>query len=317
MPDKDNEKKLQEFVEKEEGTKTPKTKSVGPKITEVAATPLPWQRSDEQISMGNEIGWQKIPIGDLPTRGLFYPEGAEVAIRSATAEEIRHWSTLQETNLSELDDMLNYVLERCISFKLPEGASSSWKDIKEVDRFYILLAVREYTFVKGDNNLQVKTSEAKTINVTKEMIDYVNFTDKLMEYYDNEKRCFSLRFKTGEVVDVTIPSVGVTQFLKKYIYRKQQQQQLFDTDFITFAPFVIKDWKGLNDNTYEQIVIDSNGWSIDQISVLTHLKDLFLETINPVIKYTDDGGAEQTAPLNFLGGIKSVFLISDPFAKLV
>ena len=129
--------------------------------------------------------------------------------------------------------------------------------------------------------------------------------------------CFSLTFKSGKIIEVSIPNVGVTNFLKNYIQRKQQQQQLIDTDFISFAPFVINDWRGLSDNSYEKIVIESNQWSIQEISVLTKLKDMFMETVNPVVKYTDAGGAEQTAPLNFLGGIKSIFLISDPFGELV
>jgi len=311
MADKDNEKKLQEFVEKEEAKG-----QVGPQITEVAATNLPWQKSEEKISMGNEIGWQRLPMKDLPTQGLFYPKDTEIAIRSATAGEIRHWSTLQEDDLNNLDDMLNYMLERCVTLKTGK-THSSWKDIKEVDRFYILLAIREYTFVKGENQLQVKTSETSKINVTKEMIDYITLEPKLMKYYDDEKRCFLLTFKNGRVMEVDIPSVGVTNYLKNYINRKQQQQQGFDIDFISFAPFVVKDWRGLNDSTYEKMVLDSNGWSISEVSVLTHLKDLFVDTVNPVVKYMDEGGMERTAPLNFLGGIKSVFLISDPFGELV
>jgi hypothetical protein len=312
MADKEVEKKLQEFVEKTEG----KGEQVGPKITEVAATNLPWQKSEAEISMGNEIGWQKIPIQDLPTKGIFYPEGAEVAIRSATAGEIRHWSTLQEDDLSSLDDMLNYILERCVSFKTKEKFSS-WKDIKEIDRFYILLGVREYTFVKGENQLQVKTSETSKVTVTKDMIDFINIDDKLMKYYDETKRCFVLKFKGGKVMEVDIPNVGVTNFLKNYINRKQQNQEGFDIDFISFAPFVMKDWRGLNENTYEQMVLESNSWTIAEVSVLTKIKDLFIETVNPVVKYVDEGGMEHQAPLNFLGGIKSIFLISDPFRELV
>ena len=316
MPNEDTEKQLQQFVENQEKNEQLESKQVGPKITEIPTTKLPHDKRAEQLSMSNQIGWQKINLVDLPTKGMFYPEGTEVAIRSAIAQEIRHWSTLQEDDLSTLDDMLNYVLERCVGFKTPNG-HSSWKDIKEIDRFYILLAVREYTFVKGENQLQVKTSETNNINVRKEMIDFINFDDRLMKYYDPVKRCFSLKFKSGNVIDVSIPNVGVTSFLKNYINRKQQQGQQFDTDFLSFAPFIIKDWRGITDLTYENIVLDSNKWSISEISVLTHLKDLFTETINPVVKYTDDGGAERTAPLNFLGGIKSVFLISNPFGELV
>ena len=138
-----------------------------------------------------------------------------------------------------------------------------------------------------------------------------------MKFYDEEKRCFVLKFKTGRTMEVNIPSVGITNYLKNYISRKQQLGQMFDLDFISFAPFVMQDWRGINDSTYEQIVQDSNGWSIAEVSVLTHVKDLFVDTVDPVVNYVDDGGTERTAPLNFLGGIKSVFLISDPFGEWV
>lgn len=315
MPNQDTEKKLQEFVLNEE-QKTVNLNNLSDTAPIIAATKLPFQKREEQISANNQIGWQSLPIQDLPTKGMFYPSDATVSIRSATAQEIRHWSTINEEDLSTLDDMLNYVLERCVAYK-QDGSPASWKYIKEIDRFYILLAVREYTFVKGENHLQVKTSETSTINVRKEMIDFIQFDEKLIKYYDSEKRCFKLNFKTGESVEATIPSVGVTNFLKHYINRKQQEGLSFDMDFISYAPFVIKDWKGLNDHTYEQLVLESNNWSISQISVLTKLKDLFIDTVNPIVKYIDEGGAERHAPLNFLGGIKSIFLISDPFGELV
>jgi hypothetical protein len=310
MSKEEIEKKAQEFITNEEN------KNIGPPISPSTTTSLPWQRSDDQISLGNQIGWIRLPIKDLPSMGLFYPEGTEIAIRAASAGEIRHWSTIEESDLNALDDILNYVLERCVSFKVP-NAHSSWKDIKEVDRFYILLAIREFTFIKGENQLQVKISETKKMSVTKDMIDYMNFDEKIMRYYDAEKRCFALKFKSGKTIDVSIPSIGVTGFLKNYVRRKQQQQESVDMDFVPLSPFVIKEWRGLNDSTYEKFVIDSNSWSIEEISVLVHLKDLFVNTFNPVIKYVDEGGAERTAPLNFLGGIKSIFLISDPFGQLV
>jgi hypothetical protein len=305
------EKAAENFIASEENKAQPQSKP-----TVIAATPLPWQKKDPELSLGNQIGWIRLPIKDLPSMGMFYPEGSEIAIRAASAGEIRHWSTIQEEDLSLLDDMLNYVLERCATFKTP-GGHSSWKDIKEVDRFYILLAIREYTFIKGENQLQVKISESKKMNVTKEMVDYMNFDEKIMRYYDDVKRCFVLKFRSGKSIEVTIPSIGVTGFLKNYVMRKQQMQENFDMDFVPLSPFIIKEWRGLSDHTYEQFVIDSNGWSIEEISVLTHIKDLFINTFNPVIRYTDEGGAERTAPINFLGGIKSLFLISDPFGQLV
>ena len=99
--------------------------------------------------------------------------------------------------------------------------------------------------------------------------------------------------------------------------RKQQNQQPIDQDFISYAPFIINDWRGLTDSVYEQHVINSINWTYDEISALTEIKDLFKETVDPVVKYVDEGGMEHTAPLNFCGGIKSIFLISNSLSKLV
>ena len=324
MPE-DKEKQeeiLKNYVEKEEGPFS--IDQVGPKITEVPGAQIPWQR-DKNLPLGNQIGWIPLSMADFPTRGLFYPEGTAVAIRSATGAEIRHWSTLQDdpmTNpnyLSDLDDMLNYVIERCVTIKAtdPEkGTYLSWKDIKEVDRFYLLLAIHELTFPNGENKLQVKISDTKKLDVKKDMVSYISLDPTLMKYYDEVERCFVLKLKTGRVLKVDIPSVGVTQWLKNYILRKQANQETFEQDYLNFAPFIIRNWKGLTDEVYNRFVEDSQKWDVTTISLLVHVRKLFSDTIDPVVKFVDEGGAERTAPLNFQGGIKSLFIISDPFGQL-
>lgn len=310
MAEETTEEKLKKFAEAEE------QQSIGSSIQNTADIRKPWQKSQEEISFSNQLGWQKINLFDLPTQGLFYPEGTEITIRAAIASEIRHWSTLNETDLSALDDMLNYVLERCAKIKFP-NSPSSWRDFKEVDRFYIILAIRELTFVNGENKLQVKTSETSKIDVTKEMIDYIKFDQRLMKYYSTEERLIILPFKNGKKMKISIPSVGVTNWLKNYINRKRQMNEAIDEDFISYAPFVITDWKGLNDDTYSKIVLDSQGWTISEISVLMEVRNIFLETVEPVVKYRDEEGGERTVPLSFQGGIKSLFLISRAFDQLV
>lgn len=307
MPE-NNEEKLKEFVEQREG-------QVGPPISPIPGgiTPIPVAQSRDPQ---NELGWERLKITDLPTQGLFYPEGSEVIIRSATAAEIRHWSTLNEEDLFVLDDMLNYVLERCCSFKLPNNAFASWRDLKEVDRFYVILAIRERTFVKGENKLQVKVSETAKIDVVKDMVNYITFDERVMKYYSPEERCIVLTFKNGKKLRVHLPATGVTNWLKQYINRKRQTGESFDEDFISFAPFVIGDWRGLNDASYERYVMESNNWSAIEISLLTEVKKIFSEAINPVLKYKDENGGERVIPLNFQGGVKSIFLISDPFSQL-
>jgi hypothetical protein len=214
--------------------------------------------------------------------------------------------------------MVNYIIERCVTIKSSDKNNQflSWKDIKEVDRFYLIIAVREFTFIKGENQLQVKISENKKISVTKDMISYVNFDERLMRYYDSITRSINLKFKTGEQLIIHMPCVGVTSWIKNYITRKRQNQERYDESFADYASFLIKDWRGLTDNIYDEFVMDYNSWSIDKLSMMSTIIDLFKDSINPIISYEDEGGAELTVPLNFLGGFKSLFLISDPFGKL-
>jgi hypothetical protein len=309
----DQEKILKDFVEKEEGPSP--ISQIGPQITEIPGTKLPWEK---ELPIGNQIGWIPLHIVDLPTRGLFYPPDTVIAIRSANGAEIRHWSTLEETDLSLLDDMLNYIIERCVTIKASteDSLRLSWKDIKEVDRFYLLLAIHELTFPNGENKLQIKISDTKKVDVKKDMVSYISLDPNLMKYYDETERCFILKPKGGKILKLDIPSVGVTQWLKNYILRKQRMQEAFDEDYLSFAPFVIRNWRGLSDDVYNKFSEDSNGWSVTIVSLLVHVKKLFSDTINPVVKFIDEGGVEQTAPLNFQGGIKSLFIIHNIFDQL-
>ena len=299
---KSNESIAEQFVREQES-------SIDKPITNFKVPEKREMQMKKEI--GNQIGYQKIAIDQLPTRGLCYPEGAEIAIRPATTAEIRHWSTINEEDMLAVEDMLNYVAERCIKVKFPNNQFSNYKDLAEVDRMYLIFAIREYTFINSGNTLKINISETKSINVTKDMIDYVN-TDELMKYYDPIKRAFVLKVKGGRHFEVVFPTIGVVEWIKDYVKRCMRNQEQYDTVFLDYATFLIKDYRDLNKrNYYTEMVEDSQGWSCNELSVMNYVKKLFRDSINFQVKYTDESGAELTAPLSFRGGIKSLFLISD------
>jgi hypothetical protein len=267
-----------------------------------------------------EIGWKNLPLDSLPSQGMFYASGTQIAIRAATVSEIRHWSTIDENDLLSLDDMLNFIIEKCCRIKIP-GKPGSYKDIKEIDRFYLIFAIRDYTFKNGENRLYVSAfdedgSEQK-VEVTKDSLDYFNPDPKLMNYYKQDEQCFDIVMKNGEKFKIFLPSLGVMSFIKNYIKQKQQANQNFDKTFIKYAPYCFGDWKTLNQNSYDKAVQDSFTWSLTKISVIDKLVELLASSINPTIKYQTSGGGEATTSLNFQGGIKTIFLISDIFDELV
>lgn len=311
----DWEKNAEEFANAQEGNDVdqPKIEKVESPVTSLGKAKS-FQQDDRPLMA--DIGMKNIPLEHLPSRGMFYPPGTQIAIRAASVAEIRHWSTIDEEDLMGMDDMLNYVIERCCQLKIP-GTASSWRDIKEIDRFYILFAIREYTFKDGENKIYVNVGEGDRVEVTKEMIKYFTMDERLMKYYDRDAHNLILKLKDGEAVDCYMPSIGVTQFIKNYVRGKQQQQAKFDQAFVKFAPFIFNDWRSLNQGSYERAVQDSSMWSLKKISVLSKVTDLLSDGIDPKVQYANASGAEVTAPLDFQGGIKSLFLISDIFDELV
>ena len=268
------------------------------------------RRTQAYRELGNQIGYQVINIEDLPTKGLCYPSGTTIAIRPAKTAEIRHWSTINEDDILAVDDMLNYIVERCVQIKFPNEAAS-YKNLAEIDRLYLIFAIREYTFINTGNKLKINISDTQTLDVTKEMIDYVN-VDDLMQYYDSEKRAFVLKVKGGRKFEIVFPTIGVISWIKDYIKRCNTYKQEYDEVFIDYAVFLIKDYKELSKKDYyTSLVNDSLSWSHAEMSVLNYIKNLFREAVNVQVKYMDEGGSEKTAPLSFRGGIKSLFIISD------
>jgi len=98
--------------------------------------------------------WKNIPIQNLPSGGIFYPDDTEITVRAASVGEIRHWSTIDESDALDIDDMLNFILEKCLRIKTKDNAAwLSWRDICDVDRMYLIFAIHEQTFPNKENIL--------------------------------------------------------------------------------------------------------------------------------------------------------------------
>jgi hypothetical protein len=263
----DLEKEAQLLVQSQEGV----VDSPEASITSIGKAQKFQEFEDADDVLAAEVGWKNLPLSSLPSQGMFYIPGTQLAIRAATVSEIRHWSTIDENDLLSLDDMLNFIIEKCCRIKIP-GKPGSYKDIKEIDRFYLIFAIRDYTFKNGENRLYVSAfdedgSEQK-VEVTKDTLDYFNPDPKLMNYYRQEDQCFDIAMKNGEKFKIFLPSLGVMSFIKNYIKQKQQANQNFDKTFIKYAPYCFSDWKNLNQNSYDKAVQDSFTWSLSKISVI-------------------------------------------------
>ena len=66
---------------------------------------------------------------------------------------------MEERDYLNVDDKLNYILEQCCKVYMPNKISkgvTTYKDLFEYDRIYLILAIKELTFIKSDNSLSMQ-----------------------------------------------------------------------------------------------------------------------------------------------------------------
>lgn len=310
---------LKEYAENNDvindSDKSKKVKPIRPSNADVAKEAAELRKTGQL----NYLGWQELDIESLPSKGLFYPEGTKIYVRAATGGEIKHWSTMNVEKFEEVDAHINYVIEKCCKISIPndEYMGGSWKDLNDIDRLYILFAIRDFTFPVGNNELMFNVSENEQIPIIKDNIDFINFPEELMKYYDEHDRCFKLRFKNGKVINLYITTLGVGNWLKNYITQKQQAREQVDQDFLMYAPLLIKSYRRFSVRAYEAMIEESTNWGIQEWSALSHFRDIIMSQTEPMIRYTDEAGLERSAPLTFRGGFKSIFTVSDPLQGLL
>lgn len=302
------------YNEVTEDFNTPKSGTLGKAVRFQEKEEFVDTRKNLIHDVNDNFGWINVPVQYLPSKGMFYPTDARIQIRAALVQEIRNFSIIDENDLIDIDDKLNMIIDKCCRIMF-DGIRETFKDLLEIDRFYIVYSIRELTFKDGENKLQMpiqcnECGNSETIDINKENFNFFEIPFKLEKFYNPEERAFIMTIKeTGEQIKIYMPKLGITNFIKHYIRKKRQSQQNLDMAFLNIAPFLFNDWRKLTDGTYGRLMEESFSWSIKKMSIIINVIDMIKQGINPQIKHICSAcSAEVQAPISFPGGIKSLFL---------
>ena len=278
------------------------------------------KKSNEDL----DVGWKKVPVESLPSQGIFYSNNTLLQIRSATSKEIRHFSTIDDGDLIDADSKITYIIQNCTRLRM-EGKHADYKDLVEIDRLYLALAIREITFSKGENKLQMNVTceqcdHVNNVEIKKDNINYIDLEDDIMKYYDEESKSFKFTYKENdnrESFNLYLPTIGVSKWITNHVQNLYQNKKSIDEAFVNIAPFLFEDYRKINEKYYNNINQTSYSWSALKISLIVGLIDKIRKSIDFQVKSTcENCGSEVTATLEFPGGYKSLFLYADPFSYL-
>jgi hypothetical protein len=294
--------------------------------TEVKPTSLGKASSYSTRENGDEPallpGYHEIWSENFPSRGLFYPKNARFFIRAASVKEIRHFSTIDEQDPFSIDEALNEIVKGCLMIRYP-GKQTLFKDLREEDRIYVIMTIRELTFKQGENKLGFnkpcqECGHENEIVITKDIFEPTTPPDTLMKYYDEEARKFVVQTKSSGTIEICPPSIGSMMEVTKWIRTQQQEGRKIDQSFIKILPYLIQDWRGLTQERIKQIEIECMQWSDIKYQTYNSLTEMARVGVKETLHTEcEKCGTEVTTPITFPGGIKSLFVISDISGELI
>ena len=275
---------------------------------------------DKAQSTDSALGWHVLDLETLPSQGKFYPADCVVKIRSAKAAEIRHFSTMDENNYIDMEEKLNSIVEGCA--QVTSGKSRmSYKDILEEDRIILLLSIRDLTFPEPENKLILKGKTEKTkktvdIELSVKNLIPTEIDEEIERYYDSKKRTYVIKTRSAGEVSMRPPTIGVMQEITQYLKDRQEKDVEIDKAFIQVLPYLQPDWRSLSLTKIFQLEVDYKAWDEKKFMVIYRLAERMRIGVSTELETTFDGETVK-APLDFPGGIKSLFIISDLAGELL
>jgi hypothetical protein len=275
---------------------------------------------DKAQSSDSALGWHVLDQVTLPSMGKFYPADSVIKIRSARAAEIRHFSTMDENNYIDMEEKLNSVVESCT--QMTSGSKRlSYKDILEEDRIVLLLSIRDLTFPEPENKLMLNGKSEKTKkkidlelavkNLVPSIID-----EEIEKYYDDKKRTYVIKTRSAGEIVMCPPTIGVMQEVTQYLKDRNEKEIEFDKAFIQVLPYIQGDWRTLSLTKIFQLEVDYKAWDQKKFMIVYRLAERMRIGVQATLESTVDGELVK-APLEFPGGIKSLFIISDLAGELL
>lgn len=265
------------------------------------------------------LGYHSIDVVNMPSGGMFYPNDIKINIRSANVSEIRHFSSIDETNVFDADEKLNYILEACSQITSSKKRLS-YKDILEEDRFYLILSIRDLTFPEPESNLTVdhvdKKGDKHQIEIKKEYFTYFKVPETLDKYYDEEAKSFLIETKSFGTIEMRPPTIGIMQKMTAYIQDRQEKKEKIDQSVLQVMPYMVKDWRGFNDKDIFKFEVEMNGWSGKKFSLIYKLAEEMKVGVKPDMS-VQIGDDWEDVPIGFRDGIKSLFIVQDFSAELL
>lgn len=266
-------------------------------------------------------GWQVLDRSLFGERDIYYPRDWEFRIRPATVEAIRNWSTIDDENLTVVDDVFNEIIKSCFSIKTPQGLIP-WGNLRSWDRFFVLMLIKEYSMSIGESKIsfneecpECENEVTFELNSTTLAFDLPD-TD-LLRYYDPEKCVWMIDPAEydvpGEPFTLYLPTLEKDANIKQWMIERVRANKKIDNVFLKFLPWMAPSISKNLEIATRQIKDYERKFKSYDIDMFTFMNDVITNIIvmpSPTLTIKcPTCGEEVTANIRFPNGVNELFNI--------
>lgn len=266
----------------------------------------------------SDLQFFNFDVKELPC-GEFYPTGTIIMIRPAQVKEIQAYSMVDDNNFHDIVEKMNDMLQACIRVKYSDGKVSSYLDIKDQDRLYLIFLIRELTFQQG--NLLTVTKRCTCGNDVQIELKRENFVfhpadETLDKYFSASTRSYHFSIINGREFELTPPNIGLQKAFTDYILKENAEKKAPNLSFLKIIPFMLP---GRISITYDGIKA--------KLKEFEQIDDISFQFLNAAVSKMTFGieelkkkcscGEEVRTEMQFPDGASSIFVIPNAFETYI
>ena len=273
-------------------------------------------------------GWIPINREEMGIRSQFYPESWQFRIRPATVDAIKNWSSIDEESLTVSNMVFNEIMKACVSIQTPTG-KLPWSKVNSWDRFWFILMVHKYTFMKGEAAIRYddECPECGT-NITYELNPeslVYEFPDEdiVEKHWSADDRTWYINPKEygldGPMIKLYVPTLEKDDAILQWAYTQQQLGKKINSTFLRVLPWMLPK-APKDEQAFEKIVKDCKAtyqsWNEKMFSFVDDvIRNIIINPSEKLKQICPNCGEEVISTVRFPNGIKHLFSVQGGYKK--
>lgn len=260
--------------------------------------------------------WHDIARKDMSYGGVMYPVNWEFQVKAGNVKDVRHWSSIDETNPISVNNHMNDLMNtnvRIIDTTGERRKVVSSDKIFEMDRFQFILFVHTYSGMTTKLTYKATCGETDSckapqdVTLTPFNLQYSELSVRALEYMTAED---GIVFETKSHGKVSYKPITIEWSKKFSDFNKKalQSGDEIEQNFIRLLPFLMDDVSTIQTLYQKYLGIGEKLFGFYMQTLKKHLDIRALGEISFKCTTCDQEGI---APVKFPNGLANLFFADD------